>query len=814
MAVALFAPDADAAKFSAAQSSDLVLGATSFTTTASSTATPLLNGLYYPNGVSVDAGGSVYVVDTTNQRVLRWGAAPSSNGEAFSNVLMKDPTVLPGPMQSWWGSTEGPTDGQQVTVSGDGATSAIAIADRGHNRVILSKGETTTNQGASTLGTSRLVLGQPNFSNTGTNIGATGLNNPGDVWTDGTKVAVADQDNHRILLWDSWPTMGQAADHVLGQTGYGAGNVCPNRSILSGTTCNSYTSAPANAAIAADTIRRPKGVTFDGTRLFVADTGNNRVLVWNTWPTTNGQAANYAIGQPDLTTFVTSRGCNATDLSGPIGVAVTTTPVERLAITVQNQNRVVTIDNWSGTAANQHAFTSVIGQTSLVSGCSGNRGATAVGGSAADNSLRDPNDAAFDSAGRLWVADTNNNRVLRFPSMAAGSSADLVLGQSGANALRSSVPNGDVSGNTFFHSYSYVEENGRVAVAPNGALALADPNDDSIRIWNSAPTATNQAYDVRWGQRNRYDSGYQTSNSQRGSATTGDATGVWTDGTRMLVADTNSNRVLVYTSMPASDSAPANYVLGHATFTSTGSGSGLNQMIAPGGVTSDGTSIYVADTGNDRVLVFRNFWATPANGKTADFQLGTAGGGTSATLLSAPAGVDVSQNRLVVADTGNHRIAVYADATGATGASTISAVIGQASYTANGSGGIATDVTQVSVAGNAAFWSTRHQALVLDPVPTSGFVTTGTTLIGTGQALTPSSSSTYSVAGVSARSGTTWVDDAGHARLLRFTDTSNPVIGGPPVATVRCDGTVDISWSFDESTTTEVYWDTVTRGGF
>ena len=40
----------------------------------------------------------------------------------------------------------------------------------------------------------------------------------------------------------------------------------------------------------------------NSTRLLVADTNNSRVLVWLTFPTTNGQAADFVLGQPDFTT--------------------------------------------------------------------------------------------------------------------------------------------------------------------------------------------------------------------------------------------------------------------------------------------------------------------------------------------------------------------------------------------------------------------------------------------------------------------------------------------------------------------------------
>src|SRR5882724_5759652 len=50
------------------------------------------------------------------------------------------------------------------------------------------------------------------------------------------------------------------------------------------------------------TMRTPSAVASDGVILVVADTDNNRVLIWKTIPTTNGKPADIVVGQPDFTT--------------------------------------------------------------------------------------------------------------------------------------------------------------------------------------------------------------------------------------------------------------------------------------------------------------------------------------------------------------------------------------------------------------------------------------------------------------------------------------------------------------------------------
>ena len=59
----------------------------------------------------------------------------------------------------------------------------------------------------------------------------------------------------------------------------------------------------------------PVSVTSDGVRLFVTDLGNNRVLIWNSIPTSNGAAADVEIGQPDMTSSIANNAYTGTPAS-------------------------------------------------------------------------------------------------------------------------------------------------------------------------------------------------------------------------------------------------------------------------------------------------------------------------------------------------------------------------------------------------------------------------------------------------------------------------------------------------------------------
>lgn len=78
--------------------------------------------------------------------------------------------------------------------------------------------------------------------------------------------------------------------------------------------------------------------------LYIADTQNHRVLIYNTVPTANGAAADLVLGQPNFTTFVepdisqAKVDAKATNMLNP--VAVTSDGV-RLYVTDLGHNRVL-----------------------------------------------------------------------------------------------------------------------------------------------------------------------------------------------------------------------------------------------------------------------------------------------------------------------------------------------------------------------------------------------------------------------------------------------------------------------------------------
>src|SRR5439155_9414536 len=120
---------------------------------------------------------------------------------------------------------------------------------------------------------------------------AKSLSGPQGVWLQNGKLFIADTHNNRVVIFNSIPTAnGASADVVLGQ---------PNFTVGINTNIAQVTPNPQ-----ANTMSDPVSVSSDGRRLFVADLGYNRVLIWNGIPTANGAPADIALGQPNLTSAI------------------------------------------------------------------------------------------------------------------------------------------------------------------------------------------------------------------------------------------------------------------------------------------------------------------------------------------------------------------------------------------------------------------------------------------------------------------------------------------------------------------------------
>jgi hypothetical protein len=115
-------------------------------------------------------------------------------------------------------------------------------------------------------------------------------------------------------------------------------------------------------------------------------------------------------------------------------------------------------------------------------------------------------------------------------------------------------------------------------------------------------------------------------NSQPSARTLNFPGGLWSDGNRLAVADTANNRVLIWDHFPEHDFAPAAIVLGQQSFTEqtpNDSDPSAQTSDFPLAVASNGVQFAVADSGNHRVLVWNAF--PSSSGQPADVVLGHSG---------------------------------------------------------------------------------------------------------------------------------------------------------------------------------------------
>jgi len=268
-----------------------VLGEPDFLTT---TYTVAANGMRLPTAVASD-GNILVVADTANNRVLIWKSIPSTNGQPADLVLGQPDFVTIGPVVVNQQSFRAP---QGVWIQ----NGKLYVADTQNNRVMIWNSIPTHNNQPADL-----VLGQPNFTTAPqldlTQQNLTGAANtmlsPVSVTSDGTHLFVTDLGFNRVLIWNEIPTQNQQpADVEVGQLTF-AGSTANDTTNLCASNGTDSSGNPLYPVLCAATLNFPRFALSDGTRLYIADGGNDRVLVYETIPTQNATRADVILGEPD-----------------------------------------------------------------------------------------------------------------------------------------------------------------------------------------------------------------------------------------------------------------------------------------------------------------------------------------------------------------------------------------------------------------------------------------------------------------------------------------------------------------------------------
>ncbi|MBI3892782.1 MAG: hypothetical protein HY303_14765 [Candidatus Wallbacteria bacterium] len=292
----------------------------------------------------------------------------------------------------------------------DGIT-RLFVADTGNNRVLIFQPLPSVVNTAATT-----VLGEPSFV-TGTvnrNAGQTtdnGMSAPKALWVTGTTLIVADTGNNRVLIYNDYTTLAQrdaTPDREIGQISFFTGSA--NK---------------GNAAPDANTLSAPVGVAVTGSGsaagLVVADSGNNRVLVYNSLSALDRFGtvpADKVFGQPDFLTNTVALTTTAGTVNAPLGVTV---KANQLFVADTGNNRVLVFNDVTNLTNTNATSDVVLGQADGT-GSSANRG-----GSTAKDSFNQPT-STYVAGNNLFVVDSSNNRVVVYPNASGITNTSLPTG--------------------------------------------------------------------------------------------------------------------------------------------------------------------------------------------------------------------------------------------------------------------------------------------------------------------------------------------------------------------------------------------------
>lgn len=237
------------------------------------------------------ADGKFFVADASANRVLIWNAVPT--GDTPADVVVGQPDFTTG--------TSGLSDSTMAgPVRVRAAGGKLFVLDNGNARCLIWNSIPTTNGVAADV-----VVGAPDFTTLAGAATQTEFGFGTGLWTDGTRLAIGDATNSRILVWNSIPTAnGAPADFVIGAPDF--------------TTIDESPEAGPKS---------PAAMESDGTNLFVADRTFNRVLIYSPFPTANGALPSGVLGQPDLmetdpNADPDGSGISRRVMNGPLGLLV------------------------------------------------------------------------------------------------------------------------------------------------------------------------------------------------------------------------------------------------------------------------------------------------------------------------------------------------------------------------------------------------------------------------------------------------------------------------------------------------------------
>ena len=400
-----------------------------FTTNSANSNGVSATTLAQPYGLALDSGGDLYVTDYLNNRVLFYSAGSTTATQVYGQSgSFSGNTANNGGLNA--NSLNQPT-GVAVDSSGD-----LYVADIYNNRVLFYPyGSTIATQ----------VYGQPGFTTNDANNGgvtAGSLNNPMAVALDlSGDLYVVDRSNNRVLFY---PLGSTSATRVYGQA-------------------NDFTASSSNnGGITANTLSQPWDVALDSSgNVYVTDYSNNRVLEYGPFGNVNVCPAGQGTPVPCNTTItlsyfhaaattlgvtqVVTQGASGLDFTLAGGGTCTgglpaesscTVNVAFTPLAPGLRMGAVTLYDKTGVPVTTTQLQG-IGQSPLAAFSHGAQVPLNTGTYA----LNYPNGLLTDAAGNLFIADGDNQRVLKIAPngtitiVASGLSLPQGMAEDGAGDL-------------------------------------------------------------------------------------------------------------------------------------------------------------------------------------------------------------------------------------------------------------------------------------------------------------------------------------------------------------------------------------------
>lgn len=323
-------------------------------------------------------------------------------------------------------------------------------------------------------------------------------------------------------------------------------------------------------------------------KVFICEVGNHRVLRYKDIDAyTNGEPAEAVLGQTNFTNNGT--GLAANRFSSPTGIHIANDGI--LWVADFDNSRVLRFNNASTKVSGANAD-GVLGQANF----------TSTGAATTQSRFNNPVCVFSEDDGTLWVADLNNQRVLRFNNASAkanGANADGVLGKGNFTTSGNNTAQDRTSGIS------------GVSVNQNGRLYVSDINNHRIVWWDNAKTLANGANAT--GQMGQPNFTTNTNGLSSFEFSTPRMVTVTPNNKFLAVSDDDNNRILIFINPGAtSGEVVADFVFGQTNFTTGTANSGglsASSVSDPRGIYLYQTPFYenylfVSDRGNNRTKLY------------------------------------------------------------------------------------------------------------------------------------------------------------------------------------------------------------------